>query len=90
MAGGSLISSAIAGETLTTTKFGSQILWKGGEFVFSKGGQTWLRIYPLGDWNNTNIYGRFPHYHRRIVDIITGLTKRGGGIHWHRPWEGGF
>lgn len=31
--------------------------------------------------------GRFPHYHRRIVDPKTGEPVPGGGIGRHRPWD---
>lgn len=57
--------------------------WQAGELTFTRYGvdytpDKFLRINPLGDWDNANPYSRRPHYHRRP------------GIEKHRPWEGGW
>jgi uncharacterized protein RhaS with RHS repeats len=48
-----------------------------------------FRVAPLGN-RTGHRFGELPHYHRRIIDPSTGLTRPGGGIGWHRPWEGGW
>ena len=69
-----------------------QLAWKGGEVVVGKN----LRINLTGDWVNIGVqwFGRLPHYHRRIVDAVSGNTIPGGGMKYHRHWEspsvGGF
>lgn len=45
-----------------------------------------VRIAPGGN-RTGHAFGRFPHYHRRVVDPATGQTVPGGGISRHRPWE---
>jgi RHS repeat-associated protein len=45
-----------------------------------------FRIAPWGNRTGHPI-GRFPHYHSRVIDPKTGLTKPGQGIGRHRPWE---
>ncbi|QMU61549.1 MAG: hypothetical protein GKR92_07505 [Gammaproteobacteria bacterium] len=55
---------------------------RGGEIAFSKN----FRIAPFGN-RTGNAIGRFPHYHRRGINVLTGKTKPGQGIGRHRPWE---
>lgn len=45
-----------------------------------------LRIAPFGNRTGHEL-GRYPHYHRRGVDVSTGQTTPGQGIGRHRPWE---
>jgi len=45
-----------------------------------------LRIAPFGN-RTGNPTGRFPHYHRRSIDSVTGETIPGQGIGRHRPWD---
>jgi hypothetical protein len=53
-----------------------------------------FRFSPLGNWGAETSTGaanwaaRVPHYHRRIVDPVTGNTVHGGGMGRHRPWQG--
>lgn len=44
-----------------------------------------FRIAPFGNRTGHPI-GRFPHYHRRVMDK-SGETLPGQGIGRHRPWE---
>lgn len=44
-----------------------------------------LRIAPFGN-RTGHQYGKYPHYHRRVVDS-SGKTLPGQGIGRHRPWE---
>ena len=73
-----VVATAGAVGVLAWESSGGTAIWKGGEFVFSKGGQVNLRISPFGhrggDWSR-----QLPHYHSRGP----------GGIGEHRPWEGG-
>jgi hypothetical protein len=45
-----------------------------------------LRVALFGNRTGDPI-GRFPHYHRRVIDSATGKTKPGQGIGRHRPFE---
>ncbi|SFL83811.1 hypothetical protein [Nitrosomonas communis] len=45
-----------------------------------------FRVAPFGNRTGHSI-GRFPHYHRRGVDSVTGQTRPGQGIGRHRPWD---
>jgi len=45
-----------------------------------------FRLAPFGN-RTGNVFGRWPHYHRRVVDPATGQTVPGGGIGRHRPWQ---
>ena len=47
-----------------------------------------LRFAPFGN-RTGHPFGRWPHYHRRIVDSNRD-TIPGGSMKWHRPWEKGF
>jgi RHS repeat-associated protein len=58
---------------------------RGPELVISKD----LRFAPLGNRTRSPT-GQLPHYHRRIIDPSTGLTRPGGGIGNHRPWQWGW
>lgn len=53
----------------------------GGEIKIGKN----MRIAPIGN-STGNPIGKFPHYHRRVVDQL-GNTKPSQGIGRHRPWE---
>ncbi|MCB9748004.1 MAG: hypothetical protein H6755_06320 [Candidatus Omnitrophica bacterium] len=77
-----------AGIAKATSKAGIKTGIKGGEIFFKNDGKVNFRINPFGSRNSSNPLGRLPHYHRRIVDPKTGITKPGGGIGRHRPWEG--
>src|SRR6185312_3491915 len=57
----------------------------GGEIVINAN----LRIAPFGNRFH-HPAGRWPHYHRKIIDPKTGQTVPGGSMRWHRPWEGGW
>jgi RHS repeat-associated protein len=57
----------------------------GREFSFGRN----FRIAPFGN-RTGHPTGRFPHYHRRVVDKATGLTLPGQGIGRHRPWDSRF
>ena len=54
----------------------------GREISFGKN----FRIALFGN-RTGNTFGRWPHYHRRVIDKLTGNTKPGQGIGRHRPWE---
>jgi hypothetical protein len=54
----------------------------GKEYVFGKD----FRIAPFGN-RAGHPTGRFPHYHRRVIDPRTGEPFKGQGIRRHRPWE---
>ncbi len=56
--------------------------WLGWEIKVGKN----LRIAPFGN-RTGNRFGRWPHYHRRVIDPKTGETRPGQGINRHRPWE---
>jgi RHS repeat-associated protein len=45
-----------------------------------------FRIAPFGN-RTGHPTGRFPHYHRRVIDKVTGQTKPGGAVGRHRPWD---
>ena len=45
-----------------------------------------FRIAPFGN-RTGNPTGRYPHYHRRGIDPVTGQTRPGQGIGRHRPWD---
>ena len=45
-----------------------------------------LRIAPFGNRTGHAI-GKWPHYHRRVLDKITGEIKTGQGLKRHRPLE---
>lgn len=54
-----------------------------------------LRIAPWGNrvnqnWAPGSTAFQKPHYHRRIVNKITGKTRPGGSMKHHRPWESGW
>lgn len=61
---------------------GSAGVRTGIEFAFGRS----LRIAPFGNRTGHSL-GELPHYHRRVIDAITGQTKPGQGIGRHRPWE---
>ena len=61
---------------------GSAGVRTGIEFTFSRN----LRIAPFGN-RTGHALGELPHYHRRVIDAVTGQTKPGQGIKRHRPWE---
>jgi RHS repeat-associated protein len=42
-----------------------------------------LRIAPGGNRGGEEL----PHYHRRVIDPLTGETEPGQGIGRHRPWQ---
>jgi RHS repeat-associated protein len=52
------------------------------EFTFGKN----FRIAPFGN-RTGHALGELPHYHRRVIDAVTGKAKPGQGIGRHRPWE---
>ncbi|WP_315716585.1 MULTISPECIES: RHS repeat-associated core domain-containing protein [unclassified Bradyrhizobium] len=54
----------------------------GWEYSFGRN----FRFAPYGNRTGHPL-GRWPHYHRRAVDPVTGETMPGGGIGRHRPWE---
>ena len=45
-----------------------------------------IRIAPFGNRTGHPL-GELPHYHRRVVESLTGRTLDGQGIGRHRPWE---
>jgi RHS repeat-associated protein len=45
-----------------------------------------LRIAPWGN-RTGHPWGRWTHWHRRIIDPKTGIVRPGGGMKNHRPWE---
>jgi hypothetical protein len=55
----------------------------GNEIQFGRN----FRLAPFGNRTGHPI-GKWPHYHRRVIDPATGNTLPGGGIGRHRPWEG--
>ncbi|MGL4745930.1 MAG: RHS repeat-associated core domain-containing protein, partial [Dermatophilaceae bacterium] len=55
--------------------------WSGREYKFGPN----FRIAPFGN-RTGHPTGRYPHYHRRVVDD-TGETLPGQGIGRHRPWD---
>ncbi len=55
--------------------------WSGSEYKFGPN----LRIAPFGN-RTGHPTGRYPHYHRRVVDGA-GETLPGQGIGRHRPWD---
>lgn len=57
-------------------------LRKGREIKIGKD----VRIAPAGN-RTGHPTGRFPHYHRRVIDPTTGETVPGQGISRHRPWD---
>jgi RHS repeat-associated protein len=44
-----------------------------------------LRVAPFGN-RTGHLTGRWPHYHRRVLDA-TGEIRPGGGLRRHRPWD---
>ena len=54
----------------------------GGELSFGRN----FRVAPWGN-RTGHPTGRYPHYHRRIVDPKSGQTVPGGSIKRHRPWD---
>lgn len=55
--------------------------WTGREYKFGPN----FRIAPFGNRTGHST-GRYPHYHRRVVDDA-GETLPGQGIGRHRPWD---
>lgn len=45
-----------------------------------------FRLAPFGNRTGHEI-GKYPHYHRRGIDLVTGQTRPGQEIGRHRPWE---
>jgi len=62
---------------------GAGSAWKAGRDI--RIGQN-LLIAPFGNRTGHHL-ARWPHYHRRGIDPVTGLTRPGQGIGRHRPWE---
>lgn len=60
------------------------IQWRGSELRVGSN----FRIAPFGNAKGSRWYEKMPHYHYRKIDSSTGLTKPGGGIGKHRPWQG--
>jgi hypothetical protein len=61
---------------------GVKFLKNGWEIKIGKN----IRIAPGGNRTGHPL-GRFPHYHRRVIDPATGKTRPGQGYSRHRPWE---
>jgi RHS repeat-associated protein len=86
------VASSVLAAGMSSLEIGrAPIGYKGGEITFTRPstGTVDLRI-GLGHWNSGPWYRRFPHYHRRIIDLRTGQTVSGGAIKYHRPWERGL
>jgi RHS repeat-associated protein len=61
-----------------------KMIKKGEEISFGKN----FRVAPFGNQTTPpHRIGKYPHYHRRVIDPKTGQTKPGQGIGRHRPWE---
>jgi RHS repeat-associated protein len=61
----------------------SKISWRGRELRFGEN----FRLNPFGEPAAKTWPARLPHFHWRRTDPATGITKPGGGIAWHRPWD---
>lgn len=56
--------------------------WFGREFYVGKN----MRVALFGN-RTGHRYGKYPHYHRRVLNPRTGQPFKGQGIKRHRPWE---
>ncbi|MBS0522228.1 MAG: hypothetical protein JSS04_01230, partial [Proteobacteria bacterium] len=70
-----------AAETVLGAK-ACRMLIRGEEISFGKN----FRVAPGGN-RTGDPTGKYPHYHRRVIDPNTGKTQPGQGIGRHRPWD---
>jgi len=70
----------LAGGFMLAPIFGGVI--RGSEYGIGING---ARIAPFGN-RTGHPTGRFPHYHRRVLDS-KGNVKPGGSLKRHRPWD---